>query len=211
MRRDDAMEGPREIPWFDRVTGARGENQVMGGPRMRRGAEDFQLGMVEQRTSGRAEQRQVTTASVGFYRTKLKSAPGSQQLLAYTDDTMFQIHITPAQPEDLAAAEAVGEQQDERRVQPITARCSQEGERLIRRPRLLPSRAIGRQCDQPGDIAGHELLAHGLSQRSAQGGTHDMNLRDGIPGCQATVQPGLHNRHQQPIKPVPSQSAYTAG
>jgi len=47
MRRDDAMEGPREIPWFDRVTGARGENQVVGGPLMPRGAEDLQLGMLE--------------------------------------------------------------------------------------------------------------------------------------------------------------------
>ena len=126
--------------------------------------------MLEERTTGHAEKRQVTTASVGFHRTKLKSAPGSQQLFANTDDTMFQIHITPAQPEDLAAAEAVGEQQDKRRVQPITARGSQEGERPCRRPRLLPSRAIGRQCDQPGDIAGHELRAEdGLQRVPVQG------------------------------------------
>ena len=65
--------------------------------------------MLEERTTGHAEQRQVTTASAGFDRTKLKSAPGPQQLLANTDDTLFQIHITPAQPEDLAAAQAVGE------------------------------------------------------------------------------------------------------
>ena len=83
------MEGPREIPGFDRVTGACGEDQVMGGPLMRRGAEDLQLGMLEERTTSHAEQRQVTMASVGFHRTKLKSAPGSQQLLANTDDTMF--------------------------------------------------------------------------------------------------------------------------
>ena len=65
------MEGPREIPGFDRVTGACGEDQVMGGPLMRRGAEDLQLGMLEERTAGHAEQRQVTTVSVGFQRTKL--------------------------------------------------------------------------------------------------------------------------------------------
>ena len=98
MRRDDAMEGPREIPWFDRVTGARGENQVMGGPLMRRGAEDLQLGMLEERTTSHAEQRQVTMASVGFHRTKLKSAPGSQQLLANTDDTMFKRRLRSRWP-----------------------------------------------------------------------------------------------------------------
>jgi hypothetical protein len=38
----------------------------------------------------------VTTASVGFYRTKLKSAPGSQQLTADTDDTM--VKAAPAAP-----------------------------------------------------------------------------------------------------------------
>jgi hypothetical protein len=41
------MEGPREIPGFDRVTGACDENQVVGVPLMRRGAEDLQLGMLE--------------------------------------------------------------------------------------------------------------------------------------------------------------------
>jgi len=65
------MEGPREIPGFDRVTGACGEDQVMGGPLLRGGAEDLQLGMLEERTAGHAEQRQVTTASIGFHRTKL--------------------------------------------------------------------------------------------------------------------------------------------
>ncbi len=92
------MEGPREIPGFDRATGARGEHQVMGGSLMRGSAEDLQLSVLKQGLARYPEQGPVTTASCGLDRTGLKSAPGSQQLLANTDDITFQIHIVSAQP-----------------------------------------------------------------------------------------------------------------
>jgi hypothetical protein len=47
MRRDDAREGPREIPGLDRAASASRENQVLDGPLMRGGAEDLQLGVLE--------------------------------------------------------------------------------------------------------------------------------------------------------------------
>ena len=119
---------------------------------------------------------------------------------------MLHIHIVPAEPEDLSAPQAVDEQQDKCRVQPVTPRGLQEGAGLSRRPRLLADRAIGRQRGEPGDVAGDQLLAHGAGERRSEDGAHDMNLRDRVPGRQATVQPGLHHRHREPVKPVSSQA-----
>ena len=44
---------------------------------------------------------------------------------------LLQVYILPAQPEDLTAPQAIDEQQDKRRVQPIATRGLQKGERLI--------------------------------------------------------------------------------
>jgi hypothetical protein len=72
-----------------------------------------------------------------------------QQLLVNAEDTMLQIHIVPAEPEDLSAPQAVDEQQDKCQVQPVSPRGLQEGADLSRRPRLLADRAIGRQRGEP--------------------------------------------------------------
>jgi len=77
---------------------------------MRGTAEDLQLGLLDQGAMRYPEQRQVTTASIGLDRTELKSAPGSQRLLANAEDTTLQIHVTPAQPENPAAAQSINEQ-----------------------------------------------------------------------------------------------------
>jgi hypothetical protein len=56
---------------------------------------------------------------------------------------MLQVHVPPAQPEHLAAAQTIDKQQDKHRIQPVGARGLQESERLTGRPRLLTGRSGG--------------------------------------------------------------------
>lgn len=162
IRRDDAMERPCEIPRFDWATGTRGKDQIVDGPLVRRSTEDLQLGVLKQHAARHPEQRQITAASTGLDRTKLKSASGPQQLLANADNTVLQVHILPAESEHLAAPQAVDEQQDKRRIQPITARGFQKGARLTGRPRLLPDRTIS------GSVASRATLRETSSSRMAR-------------------------------------------
>lgn len=84
MRRKDRAR----FRGFDRAAGSGGEDQLAGGPLVRRGAHHPQASLSVQRIPRYAEQRQITAASAGLDRAELEAATYAEQLLTDTDHAL---------------------------------------------------------------------------------------------------------------------------
>ena len=89
----------------------------------------------------------------------------AHELLADPDDAVFEVDIAPAQPEHLAAAKTVDQQQHERRIHGIPKCSIEEPAGFISRPWLLPRWTRGRQGREPRHVTLHQFLAHRPGER----------------------------------------------
>jgi hypothetical protein len=76
--------------------------------------------------AGNADQRQLALAGGCLDGAKLECVTDPEQLLADLDYVAAEIHVVPAEPENLTAAQAVDDQQHESRVQRIWPGSRQE-------------------------------------------------------------------------------------
>src|SRR5260370_32149614 len=101
-------------------------------------------------------------------------------LLLDADHSSSEIDVLPAEAEHFAAAQAIKEKQDERRMKWIRLGNDKELPRLLRSPWPDgPSMPLG-QLDQAGDVAGDQFVTYGAGERCAEDGAHDLHLANRV-------------------------------
>ncbi|KFC52054.1 hypothetical protein GY12_11350 [Micrococcus luteus] len=98
-------------------------------------------------------------------------------LLTYVHPTPHEVHVRPAQPEDLAAAqpEIGGDVEQRRQALPGVRERVQERACLRRRPRLHLRPFLARHVQVPGRVPRELPLPHRSRQSRAQGGPHPVD------------------------------------
>lgn len=138
-------EGAVQVPRLDGAAGAGGEYEAgrvqLGAPLL------CLVGLAEPvpAESGQADQGQRYGADLpGLGGVLVQLAADALHLVADADHSVVQVHVRPAQAEDLTAAEAHGDGEDEGRVERIAAGLFEECKRLVQRPgRCLAADDLG--------------------------------------------------------------------
>src|SRR5262249_11333039 len=133
----DPAEGPYEVPRFDRPPCPGGENEICVRPRRPHFGPVPRLSdaLGRQRLPGQLEQRQVPLTSPSLDRPDVHLTAYPLDLLFDADRSGGEIDVLPAEPEDFATAQAIEDEQHERRMKRVRLRDGKELPRLFCGPR----------------------------------------------------------------------------
>jgi hypothetical protein len=129
VRRADAVERADQVPRLDRAACLGGEDHSVVLPGTAQLSTVGSLGLpseVEHRVCDR-QQREVSTARCCLDRVDLQLAPHPLDLLTDAEFPVVFVDVVPAQPKNLTTAQAVEQQQHERRVERIAPSSVEEG------------------------------------------------------------------------------------
>jgi hypothetical protein len=119
----DTPEGAGQVAWLDRQAAAGGEDQAGVGP----GAPEYLAANCllllpqEQCGADQCGNGQVALPGAGLDWALVQAVVDALEVLAHPEGSGVQVHVAPAQSEDLAAAHPVDDQQDEGRVQQVNS------------------------------------------------------------------------------------------
>jgi hypothetical protein len=167
-----SIEVPRLI--WSAKRGGEYESVVLPGVINTEAVRGLTLGAEPEGSCTDIRQRQYRSRSrrLGLPVTKLMAS--SLELPPHMDFSGLEVDIPPGEPERFATAQAKHEDEDVGGVQRIviaTGRFQERTSLFDRPPLALPFPGSGKP-DDSGDIAGKELLRHGVSQRGPERVTH---------------------------------------
>jgi hypothetical protein len=95
------------------------------------------------------------------------------QCLPHPQLSRAQVDIRPPQPKEFTTSQTKSQRDDEQGMQPVRSRCCQECAGFGLSPGVDFLAVRGGCLHQPSDVAGKQLLAHGLTEHCPQ---HRVNL-----------------------------------
>jgi len=122
------------------------------------------------------------------------------------DGPGVEVDVVPAQSQRFAPAQAVEDEQNERRVQRIGPGGGQKPACLGSGPGADRAALPFGQFGETGDVAHDEFFADSTAERGAEHGPHDLHLANGVTLLQPLVQELLNDRHGQTGEPSATQA-----